>query len=282
MAMHKLDQTLQKISDLEKQFPVTVRMAEKSDLNFLVQASMTADYLLYFNRVQLGGVAKQRDEVLQWIALNVLAVSPRQTLMIDDGKGAPMGFAVLADLDWRNRNAALEVYIDPAFRQSQMAVIAATKIFAYAFNQLGLHKVYSYVFGYNQAMLQIHKDMKQEPEVIYRNHSNVDGKWHDVHVFAYFNNYYDRQDYMKKIENIREFSLLQFVNPERHIKQLALLLAQLGYLSATVGNEKPQSQLLKTALLEYQKSKKLNLSSDFDEETVAALLEDVIERNNKS
>jgi diamine N-acetyltransferase len=174
---------------------VSLRMFLKEDIPQLLQWSLAPDFMFYFGNLVPDTIAKQKEEWVRRLALQQLAFSPRQTLMILDAEQKNIGFITLANIDWRNRHCAFEIYMDEKHRQQGQAIVATTLAFRYVFEQLNLHKIYSYVLQENKSVAEMHKILEQKPEAVFSRHYQLNGKFYDVMLYGYY-----REDILSEIK----------------------------------------------------------------------------------
>ncbi len=172
-----------------------IRFAHKEDIPQLLKWSLSPDYLFYFGNLNPGTIASQKEEWIRRIDLNQLAFGPRQTLMVLNTQSIPIGFITLANIDWRNRHCAFEIYFDKKAREQNLALDTTAFVFKYVFEQLGLNKIYSYVLSENKPVLAMQKTIDQKPEAIFNKQFLVNGKYYDVYLFGYH-----RSEMAKEIE----------------------------------------------------------------------------------
>lgn len=271
-----MTQTIEKALQTNQNIKASVRLADRQDAQLLAKWMFDPDYLLYFGYLEKAPYEKQIDQILKLIAANQFVTAQRQTLIIENRESqTPIGFAQVADIDWKNRNCALEIYIDPKHRAEQYSVQGSTLVFEYAFGQLNMHKVYSYVYSHNEAILTLQKSLKHDPEVVFEKHLQIDAKTYDIYVFAFYRNYYEALNYPK---DLKQTSLAVFFKPENYLRYLAILLSRLGYLDPNQIHTKPEkNKQLIQAIHDFQKKEHLTANDDFDEPTLIALLEKILD-----
>jgi RimJ/RimL family protein N-acetyltransferase len=169
-----------------------LRFAHKEDIVQLLKWSLSPDYLFYFGSLNPGTLASQKEEWIRRIDLNQLAFGPRQTLMVTNDQQTVIGFITLANIDWRNRHCAFEIYFDDKARSQNLAMETTAHAFQYVFEQLGLQKIYSYVLSENKPALAMQKAVDQKPEAVFNKQFLLNGKYYDVQLFGY------HRDEMKK------------------------------------------------------------------------------------
>ncbi len=179
---------------------LSLRVAGKEDIPQLLKWSVTEDFLFYFGSLIPGTLAAQKEEWIRRITLNQIAFGPRQTLMITNTHLEAIGFITLADVDWRNRHCAFEIYVDKKHRSESMGFIAASLAFRYVFEQLGLIKIYSYVMSENTSAIAIQESIQHKPEAVFQKQYALNGKYFDVSLFGYY------REEISKIISDREIS----------------------------------------------------------------------------
>jgi RimJ/RimL family protein N-acetyltransferase len=164
---------------------LSLRLAEKSDIAQLMKWSLAPDFMHYFGNLAPESLAKQKEEWIRRIAIQQLAFSPRQTLMVVNEDLKEIGFITLANIDWRNRHCAYEIYLDEKYRDQQLGIQASAHAFKYIFYELNLNKMFSYIIATNEGALNIQKTLTLKPEIIFEKQYSLNGKLFDVHVYGY-------------------------------------------------------------------------------------------------
>lgn len=96
-----------------------------------------------------------------------------------------VGVVGLTGIDWVQRHAEVSIYVgDEDVRKAGVGEAALRKLCAYAFDQLGLHRLTAEIFGDNHASLTLFQKAGFIAEGLLREHRFWAGKWHDSVVFG--------------------------------------------------------------------------------------------------
>src|SRR5680860_327650 len=81
-----------------------------------------------------------------------------QRLIVESDRGVPLGMTGLWDIDWRNRSAltALKLGGDPENRGRGYGAAAVQALMEFAFNDVGLHRLYSTILETNLPSLAVY------------------------------------------------------------------------------------------------------------------------------
>lgn len=95
-----------------------------------------------------------------------------------------VGFVTLYDLDWRARNAEISYLIRPEEQGNGYATEAVDVCLSYAFDELGLQKVYAVVREGNEGSIQVLDAFGFEREGVLRNELYVNDEFIDEYRFG--------------------------------------------------------------------------------------------------
>jgi len=118
------------------------------------------------------------DEHLAWWFL-VSKSSTRKYFMYEFD-GLALGVVWFSEIDIKRQNAAWAFYAAPDAQKgtgSKMEFLALD----YAFNQLGLHKLYCEVLAFNKPVIKLHEKFGFHSEGILREHHKVNEVFVDIH-----------------------------------------------------------------------------------------------------
>lgn len=96
----------------------------------------------------------------------------------------PVGFVVLHDLDWQARLTEISYLIRPDEQGNGYATEAVELCLTYAFDELGLHKVYAKVWEENGGSIHVLEKLGFEREGVKRDHWYGFGEYRDEHLFG--------------------------------------------------------------------------------------------------
>ncbi len=125
-------------------------------------------------------VEQQRN----WIAAR--PASERNYLIVLKDQ-TPVGMVSLVDIDMVARKAEPARFLigdEDAVRGVPVAAEALLLLYRYAFDVLGLHRLYGTIAAPNQPMMKFHEYSGMRREGVLRDHLFLDGKFHDGMVYG--------------------------------------------------------------------------------------------------
>jgi len=159
---------------------ITLRAIEESDLELLKAMindpeieNMTGGYSYpvstYQQKKWFESILDRQDEL---------------RLIIDTKEHGAIGVVMLTDIDWKNRTAQFHFKIVSQWRGKGYGTKAAKALVKYAFEQLNLHCIYSYVLEYNIASQRVKEKCGFKKEGVLRERVYKNGKYHNVVVWS--------------------------------------------------------------------------------------------------
>lgn len=163
--------------------PVYLRSLESSDLDLCYQ--WHSDKSLYetlwgpFHYVSRQSVASWLDRKIAYSNEEMnFAMCARET-------GKHIGNIYLRSINWICRHAELSIFIgEQAERGKGFGQSAVRQLVFYAFNDLGLNKVYLDVLADNHPAIHIYEKCGFRVEGTLKNHAFKNGAWKDVVVMG--------------------------------------------------------------------------------------------------
>ena len=108
---------------------------------------------------------------------------------VDATDGTYVGAIWLWDVHWRHRRAEVRLFIaHPKYRGRGLGTSAISAIATYAFESLGLHKLYAYVHESNERSRRAFEAAGFALEATLADEAFRDGAYNDVWRFAKFSN----------------------------------------------------------------------------------------------
>lgn len=105
--------------------------------------------------------------------------------MCDKETDKHIGNIYLRQIDWISRHAELHIFIgDREQRAKGYGQSAVRQLVSYAFNDLGLNRVYLNVLGDNHAAIHTYEKIGFKVEGTLKNHAYKQGCWKDVIVMG--------------------------------------------------------------------------------------------------
>ncbi|WP_455449831.1 GNAT family N-acetyltransferase [Natrinema thermotolerans] len=98
--------------------------------------------------------------------------------------GEPVGTIGLREIDWEAGRGEIGYWIDPDEHGQGYGTEATELMVAYAFDQLGLHRIEAHVFAFNEASQRLLESVGFAREGTSRESQFVDGEYHDTHWYG--------------------------------------------------------------------------------------------------
>jgi len=109
-----------------------------------------------------------------------------------------VGTTGLHKVDWKNKNAEFGIAIwNKNYWGKGIGTEATQLLLKYAFEELGFHRIYLRVFGFNLRAIKCYEKVGFKQEGILRETLWRDGKWHNTIIMGILEHEY-RELYMKK------------------------------------------------------------------------------------
>ncbi len=131
-------------------------------------------------------VSRQRHA--EWYR-SLVSDRSRLAMAIETADGEHVGVVGLSGIDLVYRCAELWIYIGPsASRGRGLAAEAFSLLVGYAFQTLGLHRVFVQVFAFNERARRFFEKCGMRPEGILRDAVFKRGRFHDKYVYGLLEN----------------------------------------------------------------------------------------------
>ncbi len=92
----------------------------------------------------------------------------------------PVGYAAISEVDWRKRRAVASIILgESKYWGKGLGHEVLSLLFAYAFCEMGLHKVSIYIYSDNERSIRLFKHFAQVEGQLC-SHEQRDGVWQDV------------------------------------------------------------------------------------------------------
>lgn len=160
-----------------------LRAIERSDLAQLLEWRNRPEFRRYFREHrELNG-----EQQAMWFEKVVNGdPSTRMFSIVDLATGKLLGACGLCYIDWVNRSADFSIYIGDEGRyiDNVYAPDAARILLDYAFLELGLHRVWSEIYDFDESKKALFQDLKFVLDGRHRQTHWAEGKWHDSLFFG--------------------------------------------------------------------------------------------------
>ncbi len=157
---------------------VGLRAIEKEDLPQLLEWRNRPEYRRYFREYRELGMEQQTG----WFESMVL--KDHRTIMfaiVDLADMRLIGASGLCYIDWVNRSADFSIYIgaDNLYIDDRFAPDAACTMARYAFHELGMHRLWSEIYDFDQPKKQFFDALGFRLDGRHRQTHWGEGAWHD-------------------------------------------------------------------------------------------------------
>jgi RimJ/RimL family protein N-acetyltransferase len=155
---------------------VGLRAIEKDDLPCLLEWRNNPEYRKYFREYRELGMGQQYS----WYE-NILLKDQRTIMfsIIDLKNRRLLGACGLCYINWIDRNADLSIYIgaDNLYIDNKYATDTASTIIKYAFDELGLHRLWAEVYDSDERKIKLFEALGFKLDGCHRETHWTEGKW---------------------------------------------------------------------------------------------------------
>jgi len=157
---------------------IGLRAIERADLATLLAWRNRPDFRRNFREF------RELNETQQgrWYEERVLAdPTTHMFAIVERGSGHLLGACGLCYIDWVNRSADFSIYIghDDAYIDDLYAPDAGDALLRYAFDELGLHRVWCEIYGFDRAKQGFLPGIGFTLDGRHRETHWAEGAWHD-------------------------------------------------------------------------------------------------------
>jgi RimJ/RimL family protein N-acetyltransferase len=160
-----------------------LRAIEEADLAQLLEWRNRPELRRYFREYRELNSTQQR----QWFDSRVNGdASTRMFAIVHTDTDMLIGAAGLCYIDWVNRTADFSIYIghEGLYIDPVLAPDAATAMIAYAFDELGLNRLWSEIYAFDTAKTRFFEQLGFSLDGRHRQTHWAEGGWHDSLYFS--------------------------------------------------------------------------------------------------
>lgn len=110
----------------------------------------------------------------------------KRKLVVENHDEQPVGMVSIFDIDHKNMNAEIGVYIAPEHQRRGFAAEALKLLMRFAFEEMNIHKLYCSILGFNEPSLKLFRSLGFREDGVMREHVYTRGRFEDVHRLATF------------------------------------------------------------------------------------------------
>lgn len=127
--------------------------------------------------------------------------SKRYFMVFAEQLKKPIGMIMFHDIQWRNRNLALDFIIgDKELKNKIWGVLLVTEAIRIIFEVFNMHKFYGTIYSFNPNSERLISAFDGRIEGVYKGFAPRDGKRYDATVYAMF-----KKDYPALLEKIKRY-----------------------------------------------------------------------------
>ncbi|WP_094229126.1 GNAT family N-acetyltransferase [Methanolobus psychrotolerans] len=157
---------------------VGLRAIERSDLGMLLDYRNSPEYRRYFREY------RELNNEHQNFWFEEIVMKDQKTIMfaiVELENKQLLGACGLCYIDWINKNADFSIYIgaDGLYIDDEFALDAGHIMARYAFEELGLHRLWAEIYDFDDLKALFFKKMGFKLEGRHRETHWSEGKWHD-------------------------------------------------------------------------------------------------------
>ena len=163
---------------------IGLRAIDELDLPVLLAWRNRPEMRKFFREHRELNVAQQ----LKWFNSTVNSDPNTKMFAISELKtGKLLGACGLCHIDWVNRSADFSIYIghESLYIDSHFAPDAANTMRTYAFQELGLHRLWAEVYSFDEKKINFFKSIRFLLDGRLRETHWHNGSWHDSLLFSY-------------------------------------------------------------------------------------------------
>ena len=160
-----------------------LRAIEEADLPQLLAWRNQPELRRYFREYRELNSTQQR----QWFDAKVNGdPGTRMFAITAQGSGRLLGACGLCYIDWVNRTADFSIYLgaDGLYIDSQLAPDAAITMTRYAFDELGLNRLWSEIYAFDTVKAEFFQQLGFALDGRHRKTHWAEGAWHDSLYFS--------------------------------------------------------------------------------------------------
>ena len=160
---------------------VLLRPMEKADTDDVLRMRSVPDVLAQL----FSDEPPTREGHLRWLEQIQVEGTRQEFMIVERTAGRSIGTVGLNRIDPKHRRAEFGILIgDAEARGKGLAFEAGRLLLEYAFNKLGLHRVYLHAFPDNESALHLYRKLGFIQEGLLRHHVLKNGQHRDVVVMA--------------------------------------------------------------------------------------------------
>jgi RimJ/RimL family protein N-acetyltransferase len=171
-----------------------LRRAEREDLDTVVGWMEDPDFLRFLYGDPTRSPKQVREQIISMLGRTVGHTMPGSIyLIIDSPERGPVGLISLQNISWRNRSCSMDLYIGAKdLRAGLAAGFSAYRAFEYCFDELNMHRVSTFIYGFNSKSWRLMERSGAKRELVLTEHVARDGKLYDMYAYGMLRSDFER------------------------------------------------------------------------------------------
>ena len=128
----------------------------------------------HFSAMPLSQISQKR-----WYE-NYSESSNSKIFIIENDQNSAIGYTVLKNIDHKNRNAEIGLYLDPSFQGKGYGRDSFETLIRFCFEELNMHRVYLQVFAFNTRAISLYERIGFKTEGCLREAFFTQNDYHDI------------------------------------------------------------------------------------------------------
>jgi RimJ/RimL family protein N-acetyltransferase len=186
---------------LEK-YKVISRKASNRDIETIKIWMKNEDFARYLYSVPVNDDKALTDKVKSMLKESSADLSSKRYFMVfAEQLKKPIGLIMFHDIQWRNRNLALDFIIgDKEMKNKIWGTLLIVEAIRIIFEVFNMHKFYGTIYRFNSNSERLISAFDGKIEGVYKGFAPRDGKRHDATVYAMF-----KKDYPALLEKLGRY-----------------------------------------------------------------------------
>lgn len=170
-----------------------LRRAERDDLDTILAWMEDADFRLFLYGDEAQSSRQTREKIIMMLGRGVGQAMPAAVyLLIESKREGLLGMLSLQNISWRNRSCNLDVYVGMKHkRNATVAAMAVYRTLEYAFDELNLHRINAFIYGFNKPSWRIFEKAGAVREMTLEKHVMRDGVLYDAYGYGLLREEFD-------------------------------------------------------------------------------------------
>jgi UDP-4-amino-4,6-dideoxy-N-acetyl-beta-L-altrosamine N-acetyltransferase len=158
---------------------VNLRQIEEEDLERLKEWRNDPE----LKRAHFSFFPLSMAEQRRWFE-RLLGDNTNKVFIVETKDGVPIGYTLMKDIDWKNQRAEIGIHLDKNYHGMGYGTDAFKALIKFAFDEMNLHRLYSYVHSWNRPSIRMCEKSGMKVEGTLRDHFFGEGRFQDVVLLA--------------------------------------------------------------------------------------------------